>query len=318
MGRFTIPLCQMWWRPGVWKAVCRHWLWREVSTRGRRPWTPRPGGSKLPTRVAGSAPEPLRLEGTVWALPSGGLGVRSGQAFAHHYCHFLGCLFRGWMPPAWCLQESSRQPRRTEPVFRHVSVQETAAPRGQVTLLRWRRWGVVVAVHVTNSAQRQPHLWSPRAAHLDPVQLLRLPWLSQTTPTRHGFLPSGPVCIFPSGLLIDVRRGSLKMRDWILRVLTHSPRSCCRLRAGHLDGASPCGLGFPTARWRGSQTKCREKRGVVVQSLSRVRLFAAPWTAARQASLSFTSSLSLLKLMSIESMMSSNHLILCCPLLLLS
>ena len=51
-----------------------------------------------------------------------------------------------------------------------------------------------------------------------------------------------------------------------------------------------------------------------VQSLSRVCLFAAPWTAARQASLSFTVSQSLLKLMSIESVMPSNHLILCRPL----
>jgi len=54
----------------------------------------------------------------------------------------------------------------------------------------------------------------------------------------------------------------------------------------------------------------------VVQLLSHVRLFVTPWTAARQASLSFTISLSLLRLMSIESVMPSNHLILCCPLLL--
>ena len=54
-----------------------------------------------------------------------------------------------------------------------------------------------------------------------------------------------------------------------------------------------------------------------VQSLSRVRLFATPWTAARQASLSVTNSQSLLKLMSIESVMPSNNLILCHPLLLL-
>ena len=52
------------------------------------------------------------------------------------------------------------------------------------------------------------------------------------------------------------------------------------------------------------------------QSFSHVRLFATPWTAARQASLSITNSQSLLKLMSIESMMTSNHLILCRPLLL--
>ena len=54
-----------------------------------------------------------------------------------------------------------------------------------------------------------------------------------------------------------------------------------------------------------------------VQSLSHVRLFAAPWTAAYQASLSITKFRSLLKLMSIELVMPSNHLILCCPLLLL-
>ena len=54
-----------------------------------------------------------------------------------------------------------------------------------------------------------------------------------------------------------------------------------------------------------------------VQLLSHVRLFVTPWTAARQASLSFTNSQSLLKLVSIESVIPSNHLILCCPLLLL-
>ena len=53
------------------------------------------------------------------------------------------------------------------------------------------------------------------------------------------------------------------------------------------------------------------------QSLSRTLLFVTLWTAARQASLSFTISWSLLKFMSIESVMLSNHLILCCPLLLL-
>ena len=57
--------------------------------------------------------------------------------------------------------------------------------------------------------------------------------------------------------------------------------------------------------------------GIVVQSLSRVQLFVMPWTAERQASLSITSSWSLLKLMSIESVMPPNHLILCRPLLLL-
>ena len=54
-----------------------------------------------------------------------------------------------------------------------------------------------------------------------------------------------------------------------------------------------------------------------VQSLSRVWPFATPWTAARQAYLSITNSQSLLKLVSIQSVMPSNHLILCHPLLLL-
>ena len=56
---------------------------------------------------------------------------------------------------------------------------------------------------------------------------------------------------------------------------------------------------------------------VVVQSLSRVQLVVTPWTAACQASLSITISQSLLRLMSIESVMPSSHLILCHPLLLM-
>ena len=59
------------------------------------------------------------------------------------------------------------------------------------------------------------------------------------------------------------------------------------------------------------------RQRVIVQSLNRVQLFTTPWTAACQAFLSFTISWSLLKLMSIDSMMLSNHLFLCCPLLLL-
>ena len=57
---------------------------------------------------------------------------------------------------------------------------------------------------------------------------------------------------------------------------------------------------------------------IVVQSLSHIQLFVTTWTTAHQASLSITISRSLLKLISIESVMSSNHLILCCSLLLLS
>ena len=62
---------------------------------------------------------------------------------------------------------------------------------------------------------------------------------------------------------------------------------------------------------------CSSKVFSSIQSLSRVQLFATPWIAAQQASLSITKSRSLLKLMSTKSVMPSNHLILCCPLLLL-
>ena len=69
----------------------------------------------------------------------------------------------------------------------------------------------------------------------------------------------------------------------------------------------------------GSQQLISTPQGLSsAQSLSRVRLFATPWTAARQASLSITHSRSLLRPMSIESVMPSNYLILCRPLLLLA
>ena len=62
---------------------------------------------------------------------------------------------------------------------------------------------------------------------------------------------------------------------------------------------------------------CAPYSQVVVLLFSRVWLFVTPWTAAHQASLSFTISWTLLKFMSIESIMPSNHLIFCCPFLLL-
>ena len=68
---------------------------------------------------------------------------------------------------------------------------------------------------------------------------------------------------------------------------------------------------------RGSNVcNSEERKSSSVQSLSRVRLFVTPRTAAHQASLSITNSQSLLKLMSIKSVMPSNRLILCRPLLL--
>ena len=69
--------------------------------------------------------------------------------------------------------------------------------------------------------------------------------------------------------------------------------------------------------WLGFQSVPESVQFSLLQWLSRVRLFATPWTAAHQASLSITNSQSLLKHMSIESVMQSNHLILCPSLLLL-
>ena len=70
-------------------------------------------------------------------------------------------------------------------------------------------------------------------------------------------------------------------------------------------------------RWVGHPSGWRYSVAIVAQLLSYVQLFATPWTAACQASLSFTVSWSLLSFMPIESVMLSNHLILCCPFLLL-
>ena len=89
-----------------------------------------------------------------------------------------------------------------------------------------------------------------------------------------------------------------------------------------IDG-SPPGFTVPgilqarTLEWVAISFSNAGEWKVKVKSLSLVQLFVSPWTAALQASLSFTISQSLLKLMSIESMMPSNNLIFCCPLLLL-
>ena len=77
----------------------------------------------------------------------------------------------------------------------------------------------------------------------------------------------------------------------------------------------------PGRKWNCSEKGSKSADGVearfIVVQFNYVQLFANPYTAAQQASLPFTISWRLLKLMSIESVMPSNHLILCCPLLLL-
>ena len=96
-----------------------------------------------------------------------------------------------------------------------------------------------------------------------------------------------------------------KIREW------STPKSILvKLHRFDIYGYIVC---IQIKRSRDFRGKMQDKLADVVQSLSRIRLLAIPPTAAQQTSLSFSISRSLLKLMSIESMMPSNHLILCCP-----
>ena len=108
----------------------------------------------------------------------------------------------------------------------------------------------------------------------------------QSIPSREDGICKGPVAVM-SVLCEDSVAGTKLVRAGSL---------------GKWAGSGPCG---------NSQAYCW------VESLTCVRLFVTPWTAAHQASLSITNAWSLLKLMSIESVMPSNHLTLCHPLLLL-
>ena len=86
----------------------------------------------------------------------------------------------------------------------------------------------------------------------------------------------------------------------------------------HVEGASFCFSHFVKGvYWYTFREGMHNVTTSSVQSLSHVQLFATLWTAAHQASLSITNSLSLFKLMSIESVVPSNHLILCRPLVFL-
>ena len=69
--------------------------------------------------------------------------------------------------------------------------------------------------------------------------------------------------------------------------------------------------------WRSFMPQSGSQKNQLIQSLSHVQPFAIPWTEAHQASLSITNSWSLLRLLSTDLVMPSNHLIVCCPLFLL-
>ena len=114
----------------------------------------------------------------------------------------------------------------------------------------------------------------------------------------------GPTSVIPVNLFISVSSAHRTLLQYSRITVGYSSSPF----VGWVNSVSPNYLFFETMYYAAFSS---------VQSLSRVRLFETPWTAAHQASLSITNSRSLLKLMSIESVMPSNHLILCCPLLLL-
>ena len=107
----------------------------------------------------------------------------------------------------------------------------------------------------------------------------------------------------------------------VLEKTLQSPLDCKEIQPVHPKGDQPWvninGKGLAVTFVLISVHLGPFQRASSVQSLSRVRFFASPWTAARQASLSIPDSQSLLRFMSIELVMPSNHLILCHPFLLL-
>ena len=117
------------------------------------------------------------------------------------------------------------------------------------------------------------------------------------------------------------RPGVLPMKSFSFLHLNYNPGTCdldSSFTNSPESASGACVGSFLTwSSWWSHETNLYRSQFSSVQSLSRVRLFATPWIAACQASLSITNSLSLHKLMPIEVVMPSSHLILCFPLLLL-
>ena len=145
------------------------------------------------------------------------------------------------------------------------------------------------------------------------VQLSR--WVMSDSLWPHESKHARPPCPLPTpGVHSDSRPSSQWCHPAISSSVSFS--SCPQ--------SLPASESFPMSQlfsWGGQSTGvsalASESEGKKVKSLSHARLFATPWTAKRQVCLSITNCRSLLKLMSIKSLMPSNHLILCHPLLLL-
>ena len=142
--------------------------------------------------------------------------------------------------------------------------------------------------------------------------------LAKPAGTPLPLYPQQPLALsFPSGTNPKAqRKESLSLLTLILwgEGTTSKPNCSDLFSARRAPGDSGGPVWELTLHWVTSQETGQFSS---VQSLSRVQLFSTPWAAACQASLSIINSWSLLKLMSIESVMPSNHLILCGPLLLL-
>ena len=136
-----------------------------------------------------------------------------------------------------------------------------------------------------------------------------------------------PASWIADGCLLAVSSRGREQSDWKkgikLSPLSSYKNQSCHEGSTHLITSQrhyhliPSHWGFQCMNWGGHKHTAHKNLVQSVQWLSHVQLFATPWTATCQASLSITNSWSLIKLMSIESVMPSSHLILCRPFLLL-
>ena len=162
--------------------------------------------------------------------------------------------------------------------------------------------------------------WSSHSVVSDPVT----PWtVAHQAPLSMGFSRQEYWSGLPCPSLGDLPNPGIKHGSPTLQADSLPTKLHGKIYKGVLALPKTCStqLGLPEAHRSGwkqvSQGHSLKDKFSSVQSLSHIQFFGIPWTAARQASLSITNSQSLLKLISVESVMPSNHLILYCPLLLL-